>query len=178
VFRRAPWPYWTAGAAVVAVLVWLYDRSACAIACGQLPIRVVGVVVDAAGSPVEGASLLTLIDPEDARDSEYVEKRRECTREEVISYAPVWGSGRTDPGGAFEIITGIPISHTYGRLGITWHTERGSAYKVARGLLVEKEGYAPLVNVTKDARWHERREGGLVGTLEVGTIRLERLGGR
>jgi hypothetical protein len=147
----------------------------------MLPVRVVGVVTDATtGAPVAGASLLTLIDPEIARRPKDVQMRREharmyegLAREDLVRAASAWGSARTDGMGAFEIIVGIGTSETTGRLGITRHRERGSAFDVARALLVEKEGYVTLVHETKDARWEERQEREIVGTFDVGTIRLE-----
>jgi hypothetical protein len=45
---------------------------------------------------------------------------------------------------------------------------------VARALLVEREGYEPLVHETKDARRIEQPDGGIAGTPDVGTIRLAR----
>jgi len=43
---------------------------------------------------------------------------------------------------------------------------------------VEKAGYSPLVFETKDARWLEQPDGEIVGTLDVGTIRLAPLPAR
>ncbi len=45
-----------------------------------------------------------------------------------------------------------------------------SASRVVRALLVEREG--PLVHATGGARWVEHSAGAIVGTLDVGTIRL------
>lgn len=150
--------------------------------CGRVPVRVYGVVTDAAGAPIEGASLLTLFVPDEARDPEGLELRRdlanryaERSREDLVRWAPGVGSARTDASGAFEIIVGVSTSSYRGPLtGIRWSRNRGSAFRVAAALLVEKEGYVQLVHETKDARWIEQREGEIVGTLEVGTIWLGR----
>lgn len=171
---------WVAGIAGVVGLV-LFDISEVSIGCGRLPVRVRGVVVDArTGAPIEGASLLTLFHPETAREPAELERWRRMasawegqTQEDLVKLASVVGAARTDAAGAFEIIVGIGFSETTDRLGITWHRERGSPFHVAHALLVEKEDCAPLVHETKGARWEERQEGEIVGTLDVGTIRLE-----
>lgn len=151
--------------------------------CGRVPVRVRGVVVDAmTGVPIQGASLLTLFRPEVAANPAELEDRREIAqqyeglpRADLLRFAWIAGSARTQPDGAFEIIVGIGISGRYGGIsGIRWSRERGSAFTVARALLVEREGYETLVHRTQDARWEERAEDGVVGTLEVGTIRLAR----
>ena len=95
------------------------------------------------------------------------------SRQDLVRSASTWGSARTDGAGAFEIVVGSGTSETTGRLGITRYRERGSAAHVGRALLVEKEGDVPLVHGTKGARWEDRQEGEIVGTLDVGTIRLE-----
>jgi len=152
------------------------------VGCGRVPVLVCGVVTDVAGAPIEGAVLLTLFGPEEARDPKELRERREiageyenCSREDLVRFASVFGSARTDASGAFEIIVGFGISHSYGALtGVRWFTERGSVFDVAGALLVEKEGHISLVFDTKDARWIERPEGRIAGTLDVGAIRLAR----
>ncbi|MCK6460574.1 MAG: hypothetical protein L6Q95_11860 [Planctomycetes bacterium] len=151
-----------------------------ALGCGRVPFRVCGTVTDAAGVPIEGTTLLTLFHPELAlqdREQHRATARMymECSREDRVRMAPIVGSARTDASGAFEIVVGFGISHRYGGLtGIPWFTERGSPFHVARALLVEKEGCEPLVFETREARWIERPEGRIAGTLDVGTIRLAR----
>jgi hypothetical protein len=171
-----------AGIVGIVALLWLFDASGGHVACGHLPVRVRGTVTDAeTGSPIEGVDVLTLHDPRIAQQPMELRWRRDlarhlesCTREGLIQSCASVGSARTDASGAFEIIVGIGTSENAGRFGIVWHRERGSAFDVARALLVEKEGYAPQVHETKDARWVEQPDGEIVGTLEVGTIRLAR----
>jgi len=172
------WVLLTMGIMVLA-LVEFFPSS---IACGRVPFRVCGTVVDAAGAPVEGATLLTLFNPEEARNPQEVEERRHiaslmanCDREALVGYARVAGSAHTDASGAFEIIVGFGVSSREGAItGIEWVSESGSAFDVAGALLVEGEGYVPLVFDTKDARWIDQPEGRIAGTLEVGTIHLPR----
>jgi len=141
-----------------------------------------GTVVDAeTGAPVDGVFILTLFDPEDAEDTEQLVWRRrsarmyeEANREGDRLAFGVVGAAHTDATGAFELTVGLGTSCSTGMSGITWSRSRGTAHGVARALLVEREGYARLVHLTKDARWQERQEGRIVGTLDVGTIRISR----
>jgi hypothetical protein len=144
-----------------------------------------GTVLDATGAPVEGAFLLTLRDPGEASNPEALEHwramlrwREGCSRDALVRFPGGVGSARTDAAGAFELIVSLGTSQWRGRLGITRSDFRESASSVARALLVERDGYATLVHESKDARWEERREGEIVGTLDVGTIRLARDTGR
>lgn len=118
----------------------------------SLRMRVRGVVVDAETAvPLEGAAVRT---------------RRRGTEEA--------GSGHTDVAGAFEVVVRIGVSYRTGWSGSVSNRSRESPFEAVQALLVEKEDYVPLVHETKDARWLEQKEGGIVGTLEVGAIRLAR----
>lgn len=129
----------------------------------SLRMRVRGVVVDAeTGAPIEGVALLLLRDTGSLRSAEDLERYGR----------PV--PARTDAAGAFDIVVGIRVSYRTGWSGSVSGRSRESPFDAAQTLLVEKEGYFPLVHKTKDAHWLEQREGGIVGTLEVGTIRLTR----
>lgn len=171
-----------AGIGVLVCAFRFVDMFGGSIACGDAPVRVRGRVVDAVtGAPIEGAFLLTLSRPEIVEDPERLERLRDTgrmfqeeSREDSVRAYGFVGAGRTDATGAFEILVAIGTSRTTGMSGITWHRERGSPYEAARALLVEREGYARLVHPTRDARWEERREGRVTGTLDVGTIRLAR----
>lgn len=179
------WALRVAVAVSVLVPFALLDLSGGSIACGSVPVRVRGVVVNArTGAPVEGASLLTLHDPAMASEPTELNRWRQMappsdmTRDRLLVLPCHIGSARSNAAGAFEIIVGIGSSEKTDWLGIVWHRERGSAFNVARALLVEKEAYATLVHETKDARWDETPDGEIVGTLDVGTIRLVPAGPR
>jgi hypothetical protein len=117
----------------------------------SLRMRVRGVVVDAeTGAPLEGAAV----------------RARRSGDEEPRS--------PTDAAGAFEVVVPLGVSYRTGWSGSVSGRSRESPFEAAPALLVERQGYVPLLHETKDARWTEQREGGIVGTLEVGTIRLTR----
>ncbi|MCK6459236.1 MAG: hypothetical protein L6Q95_05000 [Planctomycetes bacterium] len=172
------------GAGVLALLAFLFVLalgSGGYVACGRVPARIRGTVVDAeTGAPVEGASLLSLLDPGIASDPEGLAQRRRIaegargrTEDGHLSYATA-ATARTDAGGAFEMTVAIGTSCTTDWLGRVASRSRGTAHEASRALLVEREGYAALVHLTKDAAWVEKQEGEIVGTLEVGAIRLAR----
>ena len=179
---RRRWGQRLLGAAVLGLLGYGVFTAVVggSIVSSSLPIRVRGVVVDAeTGVPLEGVALLTLRDPGILRDPEGLAERRRIgrkseearVREGRPSFSSV-GSAHTDAAGAFEIVVGIRVSYRTGWSGSVSNRSRESPFQAAHELLVEAEGYEPLVLATKDARWMEKREGTIVGTLEVGTIRL------
>jgi len=180
--RFLRWSLALVGTAGVVALAFFCDSYGAMLGCGRVPARVRGVVLDATkGAPIEGAFLLTLRDPKTARNSEALESwrarlrwREGSTRDDLIRFPTGVGSARTDAAGAFEIVVALATSRYRGSLGLCRTYYRESASDVARALLVEKDGYLPLVHETRDARWEERLEGRIVGTLDVGTIRLNR----
>lgn len=147
------------------------------IACGTVPARVRGVVVDArTGGPVEGAAILTLqaIVPEEDLATWWQIARHAAearARGHLGFVSP--GSAHTNVAGAFETVVALTTSYRTNWLGVVSDRTRENASNEARYLRVEREGYEPLFHDTKDARWMERADGKIVGTLEVGTIRLE-----
>jgi hypothetical protein len=177
--RLLRWLLALVGLAGVVALVLVGDTWGATLACGRVPARVRGVVVDTTtGAPVEGALLFALADPETARDPKALEEWRarydDRSREDLLRYPRRAGSAHTDAAGAFDIVVALGTWHYRGNFGLRENDYRENASDVARALLVEKEGYDPIVFETKDARWIERREGRIVGTLEMGTIRLAR----
>jgi hypothetical protein len=174
------------GCSIVLVVVVGFDLISGAIGCGQVPMRVRGRVVDArTGAPVEGAALLTLMDPDLVDDPDRLARYWRIARmyedgrgidDEPLSYTVI-GSARTGPDGSFEFPVGLSTSVRTSRSGITWSRTRSDPYHVVRGLLVEADGYARLVHRTKHATWREQdveaTGGEIVGTFDVGTIRLE-----
>lgn len=148
------------------------------IACGKVPCRVRGVVVDAAtGTPLGDVALLTLLDPGVVDDAERLARRRRFAYESRPEDAELlFGSaarGRTDTHGAFALVVGLATTQSE---FVFWTSRRrrGSPFHAARALLVEKEGYCPLVHETSGATWREEPDGEIVGTFDVGTIRLQR----
>lgn len=142
----------------VPVGIFLSTGFGGSVASAAVPVLVRGVVVDAETlAPVADATLLPLHDPADARD-------------------PARGAaqGRTDATGAFALVVTVETSHTTDFLGRVHRRSRGNAKAAVRALLVEKEGYVALVHPTDGATWIERREEEIVGTLDVGTVRLSR----
>jgi hypothetical protein len=177
--RLVRWSLAALGIAGVAALILSLDTYGGVLGCGRVPACVRGVVRDATGAPVEGAFLLTLRDPETASDPEALGEwraklrwREGYSRDELVRFPGRVGSARTNNAGAFEVIISLGTSQWRGRLGITRRDFRESASDVVRALLVERDGYAPLVHETEDARWVEQPEGPIAGTLDVGTIRL------
>jgi len=175
--RRALWVVSIAGAAF---LLWFLDHLGGTLACGRAPFRIRGVVIDArTGAPVPGAAVLTLRDPEIVRDPKELESWRseasefaELSERELVSWAWYVGSAHTDAKGSFEIIAGDGVSTYTGISGIVWNRDRADPFEAARALLVEREGYVSAVFETREARWLERREGRIIGTLDVGAISI------
>jgi len=141
-----------------------------------------GTLVDArTGAPVEGAALLTLQELGVVNDPERLARHRDIGRmfeEDVaedrsrLRFFPLVGTAHTDSLGTFELFVGLSTCVRTGTSGLIWNRERASAFSVVRALLVEREGYEPLVHATGNARWVEHSGGAIVGTLDVGTIRL------
>jgi hypothetical protein len=116
------------------------------IAQGHVRMRVRGVVVDGkTGAPVQGATLRT-----------------------------EGSSATTDGSGAFEAIALLAFAYETNWLGIVTGRTQASPFETVRSLRVERDGFLELVHDAKDARWIEQRDGEIVGTLDVGTIRLAR----
>jgi hypothetical protein len=166
---------------LLALLFVVAMRSGGYVACGRVPARIRGTVVDAeTGAPVEGASVLSLIDPGIASDPEALAQRRRIaegargrTEDGRLSYATA-AIARTGAGGAFEMVVAVGTSYATDWLGRVVSRHRDRANDAAAALLVEREGYGALVHPTKGAAWVEAPEGEIAGTLEVGAIRLAR----
>jgi hypothetical protein len=151
---------------------------------GYVTMRVRGRVVDArTGAPIAGAVLLTLPDPEVVDDPARLEQRWRFAGpfqeadDRRATYSMI-ESTRTGADGSFKLLVGLPFwTREGGFTGITWVRSRSDPYDVVRALLVEADGYARLVHRTKHATWREQdveeTGGEIVGTLDVGTIRLE-----
>jgi len=168
---------WAVGIAATLLLLLILDHAWGQLACGHRPFRIHGVVVDAeTGAPLAGVELFPLRDT--VWDPTYRYRTPEIaflSREERIAYGRnLWDVGRTDATGTFEVFAGVGCSQFTDSLGIPWPETLGDPLKYVPALRVESEGYAPLVFETKGARWIDRPEGRLIGTLEVGTIRLAR----
>jgi len=174
------------GAGVLGTLAVLFVFASAtnfggSLACGRLPARVRGALVDAGtGAPVEGASVLALFDPGVVHDPEKLAQRRRIaegatgrTEDGRLSYATA-ALARTDAKGAFEMVVAVGTSYTTNWYGRVISRHRGTGHDAVRALLVEREGYVTLVHPTTGATWAEKQEGEIVGTLEVGAIRLER----
>jgi len=146
-------------------------------ACGQVPCRVRGVVVDATtGTPLGDVALLQLWDPAVVDDAERLALRRrrayESRPEDDRLFFRSTACGHTGADGAFTLVVGLPTTYSE-YVFWTSRLRRGSPFHAARALLVEKEGYCPLVRETNGATWREEPDGEIVGTFDVGTIRLQ-----
>lgn len=169
---------WAGGIVATLLLLLILDQMWGVVGCGHRPFRIRGVVVDAeTGAPLAGVDLLPLMNPaHDLKPSrDRIREIAPLSREERITLAWAgWDVGRTDATGSFEAFAGVGFSQFTDSLGIRWPETQGDPLKRVRALRVEREGYAPLVFDTKGARWIDEREGRLIGTLDVGTIRLAR----
>lgn len=117
------------GAAVVGLLGWglLSAGIGGSIACGSVPARVRGTVVDArTGAPVAGAAVRT-----------------------------PGGLARTDATGAFDAALELAVSYRTDWVGVVAGRTRESAFQAARSVRVERDGYEPIEHGTKGARWTE-----------------------